>query len=66
MSSHTKRETETMTAFDLFQRATCEIAEGNRATATKTLTKAIAKIDRNGVDADMRGDLVSLRNSLTA
>jgi hypothetical protein len=55
-----------MTAFDLFQRATCEIAEGNRATATKTLTKAIAKIDRNGVDADMRGDLVSLRNSLTA
>ena len=49
-----------MTAFDLFQRATCEIAEGNRPAAAKTLTKAIAKIDKRGVDADMRGDLAGL------
>jgi len=37
-----------MTAFDLFQRSTCEIAEGNLSAAAKSLTKAIAK---NGVDA---------------
>ena len=53
-----------MTAFDLFQRATCLIAEGDRAAAAKTLTKAIAKIDRDGRDADMRPDLVDLRDSL--
>ena len=55
-----------MTAFDLFQRATCQIAEGDRAAAVKTLDKAIAKIDRNGVDADMRPDLVDLRDSVKA
>jgi hypothetical protein len=55
-----------MTAFDLFQRATCEIAEGNRAAAAKTPTKAIAKIDQGGVDADMRADLVDLLNSVKA
>lgn len=53
-----------MTAFDLFQRATCQIADGDRATAVKTLDKAVAKIDQNGVDAYMRADLVDLRDSL--
>ncbi len=55
-----------MTAFDLFQRATCEIAEGNRAAAVKTLDRAIARIDRDGVDSDMRADLVGLRDSVKA
>jgi hypothetical protein len=54
-----------MTAFDLFQRATCEISEGNRAAAAKTLASAIRKIDRTGVDADMRADLEGLRLTLT-
>jgi hypothetical protein len=56
----------TMTAFNLFQRATCEIAEGNRAAAVKTLTKAIAKIDRDGVDAGLRADLVDLCDMVAA
>lgn len=55
-----------MTAFDLFQRATCQIAEGDRAAAVKTLDRAIAKIDRDGVDADMRADLVGLRETVSA
>ena len=55
-----------MTAFDLVQRATCEIAEGNRAAAVKTLDRAIAKIDRDGKDADMRADLVDLRDTVKA
>ena len=55
-----------MTAFDLFQRATCEIAEGSRAAAVKTLDRAIAKIDRDGVDADMRPDMVDLRDTVKA
>jgi hypothetical protein len=50
-----------MTAFDIFQRATCEISGGNRVAAAKLLARAIAKIDRDGVDAYMRADLVSLR-----
>ena len=54
-----------MTAFDLFQRATCQIAEGNRAAAIKTLDKAIAKIDRDGKHACVRGSLVSLRDDLS-
>jgi hypothetical protein len=55
-----------MTAFNLFQRATCLIAEGNRAEAAKILARAISKIDRNGVDADMRADLVELRDMVSA
>jgi hypothetical protein len=55
-----------MTAFDLFQRATCEIAEGNRAAAVRTLDRAIAKIERDGKDAGMRADLVGLRNTVAA
>lgn len=55
-----------MTAFDLFQRATCQIADGDRAAAIKTLNKAIARIDANGVEADMRADLVDLRDSVKA
>lgn len=55
-----------MTAFDLFQRATCEIAEGSRAAAVKTLAEAIAAIDRDGVDAGMRGDLVDLLATVEA
>ncbi|MDA3877736.1 MAG: hypothetical protein PF483_11690 [Halothiobacillus sp.] len=51
-----------MTAFDYFQRATCFIAEGNRREAAKDLAKAIAHIDRTGVDADLRGDLVLLKD----
>ena len=53
-----------MTAFDLFQQATCQIAEGARAAAIKSLDKAIEKIDANGVDAELRPDLVDLRDSL--
>ena len=55
-----------MTAFDLFQRATCEISEGNKAAAVKTLDRAIKTIDRNGVDAYMRADLVDLRDTLAS
>lgn len=55
-----------MTAFDLFQRATCQISDGDRAAAIKTLNKAIARIDANGVEADMRADLVDLRDSVKA
>lgn len=55
-----------MTAFNLFQRATCQIAEGDRAAAVKTLDRAIARIDRDGKDADMRADLVDLRNTVAA
>ncbi len=54
-----------MSAFDYFQRATCEIAEGNRSAAVKTLDRAIAKIDRDGADAYMRGDLVNLRDAVS-
>lgn len=50
-----------MTAFDHFQHATVLIASGDKAKAAAVLTKAIAKIDRNGVDADMRADLCQLR-----
>ena len=53
-----------MSAFDLFQRATCEIAEGNRAAAVKSLASAIRKIDLDGVDAHMRADLVSMMGAL--
>ena len=55
----------TMTAFDLFQIATCEIAAGKRAAAAATLTHAIRQIDRDKVDAELRPDLVALRQSLT-
>ena len=53
-----------MTAFDLFQIATCQIAEGSRGDAAISLSKAIRMIDHNGIDADMRADLVNLRKSL--
>ena len=52
------------TAFDLFQLATCQIAAGERRNAETSLSKAIRKIDANGIDAYIRPDLVSLRNSL--
>ena len=55
-----------MTAFNLFQRATCEIAAGNKTEAAKLLARAIKTIDRNGVDADMRGDLVDLMTAVAA
>lgn len=55
-----------MTAFDLFQEATCEIGEGNRTAAFCMLTQAIKQIDRDGVDAHVRGDLVALRNAIAA
>lgn len=50
-------------AFDLFQRATCEIQSGDYRAAVKTLARAIAAIDRTGKDARMRGDLVDLRTA---
>lgn len=55
-----------MTAFDLFQKATCEISAGKRGDAAMSLTKAIRKIDADRVDAYMRADLVALRASLIA
>ena len=55
-----------MTAFNLFQRATCEIAAGNKTEAAKLLARAIKAIDRNGVDADMRDDLAGLMAMVTA
>jgi hypothetical protein len=53
-----------MTAFDLFQIATCLVSEGRRGDAAIALTTAMAVIDRSGVDADLRDDLVALRKSL--
>jgi len=53
-----------MTAFDLFQDATCDISAGNRAEAILSLTLAIELIDKDGVDAHVRPNLVALRNSL--
>ena len=53
-----------MTAFDLFQHATCEIASGKRAAAASTLATALRQIDADGVDAHMRADLTALRDSL--
>ena len=55
-----------MTAYDLYQHATAEIASGKRAAAASTLAMAIRQIDRDGVDAYMRADLVALRQSLMA
>lgn len=48
-------------AFDLFQEATCQIGKGDRIGAAASLQKAIDQIDRDGVDAEVRADLVSLR-----
>lgn len=53
-----------MTAFDLFQRATCELAEGNRAAAAASIAQAIRQINADGVDAHMREDLEDLRHTL--
>lgn len=53
-----------MTAFDHFQEATCDIGAGNRPAAIAHLDAAIAKIDADGVDADLRPDLVALRDTL--
>lgn len=54
-----------MTAFDLFQTATVLIMRSLRTEAAELITKAIALIDRDGVDADLRADLVALRDRLT-
>lgn len=62
--SHYGRETTQMTAFDLFQRATCEIAEGDRRAAIVSLNKAILAADATGADKDLRGELVDLRGLL--
>lgn len=63
-STYTEKGKPEMTAFDLFQRATCEIMEGNREAAFKTINRAIKKIDNDGVDVNVRGDLVMLRAAL--
>ncbi len=53
-----------MTAFDHFQRATCQIADGDRRAAIVSLNKALLKIDSDGVDAYMRDELKDLRDLL--
>lgn len=53
-----------MTAFQMFQTATVLIARAERADAAVVLTKAIAQIDCDGIDRDMRADLVGLRDRL--
>ena len=55
-----------MTAFDLFQRATCEFSEGKRDVARKTVLKAISQIDRDGKDADCKEDLEVLARMLAS
>ena len=55
-----------MTAFDHFQIATCHISEGDKPGAVKHIDKAIKRIDRDGIDANMRSDLVALRVTLCA
>lgn len=60
-----KGETE-MTAFDLFQRATCEFSEGKRDVARKTVLKAISKIEKDGKDADCKEDLEVFARMLAA
>jgi len=56
----------TATALDLFQIATCQIAADCRGDAAMTLTIAIRKIESDGVDRDLRADLVGLCKSLIA
>ncbi len=53
-----------MTSFDLFQRATCFISEGDYASAARDLRSAIAEIDATGQDADMRDDIAALLASV--
>ena len=53
-----------MTAFDHFQIATCLIGEGNRPAAIAEIDAALAEIARTGVDAQMAGDLATLRRTL--
>ena len=53
-----------MSAFDLYQLATVQIGEGDRSGAARSLERAIARIDSDGVDRELRGDLASLRRSL--
>ena len=59
------RET-TMQPYAHFQRATCQIAEGDRLAAIRSIDAAIRKIDRNGTDAHMRPDLAKLRAAVLA
>ena len=42
-----------MTAFDFFQSATCDIADGNRQAAAKRIDAAIVMIDADGIDAEV-------------
>ena len=53
-----------MTAFDHFQLSTCQYGEGDKAAAIASLDAAIAQIDRDGVDADLRPDIESLRATI--
>lgn len=55
-----------MTAFDLFQRATCEFSEGKRDVARQTALKAISKIEKDGKDADCKEDLEVFARMLAA
>ena len=55
-----------MTAFDLFQRATCEFSEGKRDIARNTVLKAISKIEKDGKDADCKEDLEVFARMLAA
>lgn len=50
-----------MTAFDHFQISTCQLGEGDKAGAIASLDAAIAQIEADGVDADLRPDIEDLR-----
>lgn len=55
-----------MTAFNLYQRATCQIGEGDTAGAVKTLRRAVAALDRKGDPDHVRGEIVELIDALGA
>ncbi len=55
-----------MSAFDLFQRATCEIGRGDKTQAATTLAKALKRIAKDGIASHMKADLKDLRQALLA
>ena len=55
-----------MTAYDHFQISTCQIAEGDRKGAMRSLDAAIRDIDETGEDAFLRNDIVTLRKTVAA
>ena len=55
-----------MSVFDLFQRATCEIGEGDYGAADESLSAAIVRAETTGEDDDMLPDLRELLNTVRA